>query len=100
MNTVITMAGGTNMASTIGPSWVQVSVEEIIVQNPDMILLGDSMFGITVESVVERPGWDALTAVQDDQIFPFNDDLVSRPGPRMVEGLEEMAKLFFPGLFE
>lgn len=100
VNTIITMAGGTNMAADIGSLWVQVSVEEIIAQNPDMILLGDSMFGISVESVIDRPGWDTLTAVQNGQIFPFNDDLVSRSGPRMVQGLEEMAKLFFPGLFE
>ena len=88
------------MAAEIGASWVQVSVEEIIAQNPDMILLGDSMFGISVESVIDRPGWDTLIAVQNGQIFPFNDDLVSRSGPRMVSGLEEMAKIFFPGLFE
>jgi len=100
VDTIITMAGGTNMAAAIGSSWVQISVEETIAQDPDMILLGDSMFGITIESVVARPGWDALTAVQNDQVFPFNDDLVSRSGPRMVDGLEEMAKVFFPGLFE
>jgi iron complex transport system substrate-binding protein len=100
VDTIITMAGGTNMAAVIGSSWVQISVEEIIAQDPDMILLGDSMFGITIESVIERPGWDALTAIQNGQIFPFNDDLVSRSGPRMVEGLEEMAKVFFPNHFE
>jgi iron complex transport system substrate-binding protein len=100
VDNIITMAGGTNMAAAVGSSWVQISVEEIIAQDPDMILLGDSMFGITIESVVERPGWDALTAIQNGQIFPFNDDLVSRSGPRMVEGLEEMAKVFFPELFE
>ena len=71
-----------------------------LMPDPDLILLGDSMFGITIESVIERAGWDSLTAVQNGQIFPFNDDLVSRSGPRMVDGLEEMAKVFFPELFE
>ena len=65
-----------------------------------MIILGDSNYGITVESVAERAGWDALTAVQEGRVYAFDDDLVSRPGPRLVDGLEALAKLIHPELFE
>jgi iron complex transport system substrate-binding protein len=50
--------------------------------------------------VAERPGWDVITAVSEGFVYPFNDDLASRPGPRLVDGLEEMARLIHPELFE
>jgi iron complex transport system substrate-binding protein len=72
----------------------------LVVANPDMILLGDSAYGETPEKVATRPGWEALTAVKDGKIYPFDDDLVSRPGPRLVDGLEALAKLLHPELFK
>jgi iron complex transport system substrate-binding protein len=100
MDLLITLAGGINAASNTGTPWAQLSVEELLVQNPQVILLGDAAYGITVESVKARPGWDALDAVKNDQVYPFNDDLASRPGPRLVDGLEELARLLHPEVFE
>ena len=54
----------------------------------------------TIEAVQARPGWDALDAVQNGRIYPFNDDLASRPGPRLVDGLEELARLLHPEVFK
>lgn len=101
IDTLITMAGGRNLGSTLEDSWVQISLEELIVQNPDIILLGDAKWGgVTPEAVADRPGWDALAAVQKGQVYPFDDDLVSRPGPRLVDGLEALAQLLHPEAFE
>lgn len=97
---LIQRAGGRNVGGSLSSTWVQISVEELISQNPDIILLGDSAYGVTVESVGERAGWDVIAAVQNGQVFPFDDNLVSRPGPRLVDGLEELAKLIHPELFE
>ncbi|HEY5901333.1 MAG TPA: BtuF-related (seleno)protein, partial [Anaerolineales bacterium] len=70
-------------------------------RQPDMILLGDYTYGgVTPEQVRARAGWDALTAVQREQVFTFDDNLVSRPGPRLVDGLEAMAKLLHPDSFK
>ena len=55
---------------------------------------------ITPEDVAARAGWEAIAAVRDGQVHPFDDNLVSRPGPRMVDGLEELAKLLHPELFQ
>lgn len=97
---LITLAGGQNVAGSLG-EFAQISQEELIVQNPDVILLGDALYGgITAESVAARPGWDAINAVKNNRTQPFNDDLVSRPGPRMVQGLEELAKILHPDLFK
>lgn len=94
------MAGGFNAASNMDQSWAQISQEELLVQNPSIILLGDAAYGITPEMVKQRPGWEGIAAVQQDQIYTFDDDLVSRPGPRLVDGLETLAKLIHPGVFE
>lgn len=100
MDLLINLAGGINAASNTGTPWAQLSVEELLVQNPQVILLGDAAYGISVESVKARPGWDVLDAVKNDQVYPFNDDLASRPGPRLVDGLEELARLLHPEVFE
>jgi iron complex transport system substrate-binding protein len=98
---LINLAGGQNLGAVLSGEWAQISQEELIVQNPDVILLGDALYGgITAESVAARPGWDGIAAVQNQRVEPFNDDLVSRPGPRMIEGLETLAKMLHPELFQ
>lgn len=100
MDQLITMAGGKNVGSSLKSSWAQISVEELLVQNPDVILLGDGNYGITADQVAARVGWNKIKAVENNQIFAFNDDLVSRAGPRLVEGLEELAKAIHPELYQ
>src|SRR5574341_181386 len=86
---LLAKAGGTNLGNSLGSAWVQISVEELIAKNPDIILLGDFTYGgVKPEDVIARPGWGAITAVQNQRVYPFDDNPVSRPGPRMVDGLE------------
>jgi iron complex transport system substrate-binding protein len=54
---------------------------------------------VSSRSVRERPGFDTVRAVQLNHIYPFNDTLVSRPGPRIVDGLEQLARLLHPKVF-
>ena len=98
---LIARAGGENLGNVLEDAWAQISVEELITQNPDIILLGDYIWGgVTPEDVASRAGWEAIAAVQNQQVHPFDDNLVSRPGPRMVTGLEELAELLHPEQFE
>ena len=99
---LISRAGGVNLTSAAGitDAYPQVGAEQIVTTDPDLIVLGDSMWGVTVESVGQRPGWEKLKAVTGQQVFPFDDNLVSRPGPRLVDGLEALAKLLHPELFK
>ena len=97
---LIQQAGGKNVASSLGTAWPQISIEQLLILNPDFILLGDAAYGVTTESVKQRAGWDSLAAVKNDRIYPFDANLVTRPGPRLVDGLEELAKLFHPEQFK
>lgn len=99
-NLLIERAGGFNIASSAADPYPQWSLEQIVVANPSVIVLGDAMWGVTPESVKERAGWESIVAVQDGNIFPIDDNLISRPGPRLVDGLEALAKILHPGAFE
>jgi iron complex transport system substrate-binding protein len=96
---LIERAGGYNIASELD-GYPQMSLEEIVAADPAFIILGDSMWGITPESVGARSGWENLSAVKNGNVLPFDDNLVSRPGPRLVDGLEALAKLLRPDLFK
>lgn len=97
---IINMAGGTNVAANSKSAYVQVNAEEIVAANPDVIILSDFAYGTTVESVKGRPGWSAINAVKNDKVFPIDDNLVSRPGPRLADGYEAAARLIHPELFK
>ncbi|HEY3311243.1 MAG TPA: cobalamin-binding protein [Anaerolineales bacterium] len=99
---LITRAGGQNLTTAAGvkDSYPQLSIEQIVSADPDFIILGDSMWGVTVESVGMRPGWEKLKAVAAKQVYPFDDNTASRPGPRLVDGLEALAKLLHPEVYK
>ena len=99
---LITRAGGANLTTLAGIKdlYPQVSLEQVVKSNPDVIILGDAMFGTSVESIGKRQGWANLKAVTGAHVYPFDDNTVSRPGPRLVDGLEALAKLLHPELFK
>ncbi len=102
IDTLITMAGGENIAAEAPGAWVQFSIEQVVSSDPAIILL-PTKHGTAFtppEALEEHPVWQGITAVKQGRIFTIEDDLVSRYGPRIVQGLEEMAKIIHPELFE
>jgi iron complex transport system substrate-binding protein len=97
---IISTAGGFNAASALEGDFAQISTEELIAVNPAIILLADALYGVTPEMVAERPGWDAITAVANNTIYPIDPNMMSVPGPRLVDALEETAKILHPGVLE
>jgi iron complex transport system substrate-binding protein len=97
---LITRAGGANIGAQLQSEWPQISLEQLVATNPQIILLGDAAYGETPEKIATRTGWNVLTAVQTGQVYPIDYHLVSIPGPRLVDGLEELAKLLHPDLFK
>lgn len=101
IETMIGLAGGRNVGSSLKDPWAQISTEEIVKQDPDVVVLGDTVWGgVTPELVKARAGWAGIKAVKNGKIFPFDDNLLSRPGPRLVDGIEALAKLLYPDLFK
>nr|WGD98725.1 ABC transporter substrate-binding protein [Bacillus safensis] len=77
--------------------WVQMTEESIIKRNPDVIVTID---GSSLADLKKRDGWNAMKAVKEKQVFQLNTDLASRPGPRLVEGVEALAKSVYPDTFK
>lgn len=96
---LIARAGGINLPG-LTDAYPQVSLEQIVLADPAVILLGDALYGTTPEIVAARPGWSEITAVKENRVLPFDDNLVSRPGPRLVDGLEALAQAIHPELYK
>lgn len=97
---LINLAGGKNVAGNATGPWVQFSMEELAESDPEIIIL-DSTMGtmISLEQLQELPVWQDLTAVKEGQVYTIDGDLVDRTGPRIVQGLEDLAKFIHPDLF-
>ncbi len=97
---VIEMAGGINIFTDLKESYPQVSAEEVLRRNPAVILgpVSNGM-SLSVTSTLQRPGWRHLDAVKNRRIHLLDDDLLSRPGPRLAEGLEVVVKALYPDRF-
>lgn len=101
---IITLAGGENIFNDATTSWPTVSSEAIIEKNPDVMVFPDMYMGRqnfyeTIEAVENRPGWDIISAVQNDTIYEINADIISRSGPRLADALEALAKMIHPEIF-
>jgi iron complex transport system substrate-binding protein len=101
VDALISLAGGENVAAQAQGPWIQFSMEELVNSDPEIILV-DSMHGTAVispEEIKRIAAWQGITAVKEDRIGLVDGDLVNRPGPRIVQGLEAMAKIIHPELF-
>lgn len=101
-DSLITMAGGDNIAAIAEGPWIQFSIEVIVDADPEIIIL-DTIMGTAVVDPAEleaHPAWRETSAVKQGRIGTVNGDLVNRTGPRIVQGLEELAKIIHPELFK
>jgi iron complex transport system substrate-binding protein len=94
---MIALAGGEPI-TTGDPAVFAIPLEKLVAADPQVIILGDAAYGTTPEAVTQRPGWSAMTAVKDGAIRPVDDTVVTRPGPRIVEGLRALALAIDPTL--
>lgn len=96
---ILTRAGGENIAADAGQMWPQLSAEAVIAADPRVILLADHEAGVTPELVAERSGWQGVSAVVDGRVVDLDADLMARPGPRLIDGLEAAAAALHPDRF-
>jgi iron complex transport system substrate-binding protein len=82
----------TGSAKTDYPTW---SVEKLVAESPDVYLTTPES-AKSVQAVAARPGFDAITAVTSGRVILVDSDLVTRAGPRAIDGLEELAAALHP----
>ncbi len=92
---MIELAGGQPITTGSKTSF-EIPLETLVTADPEVILLGDAAYGATADAVAARPGWNVMTAVKDGQIRPVDDVVITRPGPRLVEGLRLLAVAIHP----
>jgi len=94
---MVTLAGG-DPVTTDDSAVFQMPIERLIEADPDVIVLGDAMFGHCPDTVASRAGWGDMTAVANGAIRPVDGELVTRPGPRLPQGLASLARAIHPEL--
>lgn len=93
---LIHLAGGINIASYVPRMYSYYSAEQVIKEDPECIILGYMLRAGSAETVKERLGWKNISAVKNNHIYnDINPDLFLRPGPRLIEGLEEIHKRLY-----
>jgi len=99
---LIHLAGGANIASDSAIKYPVYNLEILIERNPEVIIVSFSHGSImaSVEGVKNRKRWQITDAVKNNRVYGIHADLVSRPGPRIADGLEEIAKYIHPELFK
>lgn len=80
--------------------WVKIDEEAMVAANPDVIITTHGYRTKDANSqVLARDGWEGVTAIKKKQVYSVNSDLLDHPGPRLVEGVEELAKAIYPNIF-
>jgi iron complex transport system substrate-binding protein len=98
---LIEIAGGDPILGDATTTAIQL--EDLVEADPEVILLGDAAYdpSITAESVAQRQGWGEMTAVVEGRVIPMPEDiLITRPGPRIVDGLQALAHAIHPETFD
>ncbi|MBN8203814.1 MULTISPECIES: ABC transporter substrate-binding protein [Bacillaceae] len=81
--------------------WPKMDPEAIIERNPDVIITTHGYYTEdAVGNVMGRDGWQDITAVKNKQVADVDSDMVTRSGPRIIEGVEELAKAVYPDVFK
>lgn len=96
LDDLLTAAGGANVVTQKG--YVGYSVEQLLKDQPSFYLGTLGSIGDT-STVATRPGYSGLSAVKDGKVFSLDDNLVSRPGLRIIEGVREIAEILHPDVF-
>ena len=91
LDSMINIAGGQNPLAELG-EFPTVNSEMLIKSNPDVIILAYP--DANIPSIYERPGWKAINAVKNHNIFTINQDLIVRPSPRNIYAIRELNKIF------
>ncbi len=92
MDEIASMLGLKNIFAD-ADGWVEVSEEQVIQANPDVIVTIAMYYGegqTPVDEILSRAGWQDITAVKNGDILNLQDNELSRPGPRIADGAQAL----------
>lgn len=93
----IRLAGAENLTDSFDGSSSVPSVEFVLEQNPDVIILLTDDPDYSAASLLEQqPVWRQVSAIQNDRVHAVHPDLLTRPGPRLLQAIEELINHFHP----
>jgi iron complex transport system substrate-binding protein len=99
MNEMLESINAINVAGD-QKGWVKFTEEEIVDLKPEVII---TTYGYYIENptqeVLKRAGWSEVPAFKNEQVFDVDNDTVTRPGPRLIDGIETLGKLIYPETF-
>lgn len=99
---MVESAGGSNIAHEIHTPSGQMSLEAIVAEDPEVIVLMDSRNPVNPQSredVLHRRGWSGISAVRNGAVISVDSAYFSRPSPRFVAGIEQLAHALHPEAF-
>jgi len=97
---MLTLLKAQNAANGAPSAFPQLTAEAVIAFNPEVVLLTDATSAKQSDATVAaRPGWASVAAVQSHRVHAIDTNVVSRPGPRIADGIELMAQLLYPERF-
>ena len=99
LNDMINKAGAINIFGNINLEYPIVSHEAIINGDPDVIFITEHSAPWYSQQVCERAGYDAINACINNRVYQVFDDIYLRPGPRIIDALENMTRYLYPMLF-
>lgn len=102
IDNMITLAGGENIGAEAGSGWPQFSLEDLIYLDPEVYISTphSADHQVSKEKILNRDNYEVLTAVQNERVHIINQDMVSRPSPRLIEGLKMLTAAIYPELEE
>lgn len=100
MHEMLEAINAVNVAQDV-EGWTQLTEEQVVTLAPDVIITTYGNFdeGL-VDKVLQRAGWSEVPAIANKQVFDVDNDLVVRPGPQMMDGVELLAKTVYPEVFK
>ncbi len=90
---ILTYAGLKNITGDSEISYPMLNREEVLVRNPDYILLYETNNNNVNDLLEAYPEWNTLSAIINKRVIYINADLYSRPGPRFVDAVEDLNRL-------
>jgi iron complex transport system substrate-binding protein len=94
---IISIAGGINMTADSAINYPRISIEELIRRKPDVLIISSMDRGGEFEKArQEWLKWTSIPAAKNGRVYLIDSDLIDRPSPRILDGIEAMARMIHP----